>query len=246
MSLPLLVLCAVAVLCGAIAQRVTGLGFALVSSPFLVMALGPIEGVVVANLCGVGSGLFSLWFTWRLIDLRRTMRIVAALLVGFAPGMVVIRVVPPDWLAVLVASIVLIALLVTLTVRPGRTKDSWVLSSAAGLASGFMGVTASVGGPPLAIYGRLTAWDNREFAAAMQAVTPFILIAVVTAPSFPSFAVSGWVTLAVALIAGVIIGNQIAPHVSNRLAGRLVMTVAMVGTLLALGRAILGLVSPSA
>ncbi|MGJ3507852.1 TSUP family transporter [Enemella sp. A6] len=243
MSLSLLIVCTVAVLCGSVAQRVTGLGFALVCSPFLVMALGPIEGVVVANLCGVISGLVSLWFTWRLVDFRRAMRIAAAVLVGFLPGMVVIRVVPPDWLAVLVASIVLLALLVTLTVKPGRTPDSWQLSSVAGLVAGFMGLTASVGGPPLAIYGRLTDWDNREFAAAMQAVVPFSVVPVVTAPSFPAFAVGGWAALIGALLCGVIIGNQIAPHVSNRAAGRLVMTVAMAGTLTALGRALYQIVA---
>src|SRR5699024_11451553 len=39
-----LALAALAVLAGAVSVRTTGMGFALLSSPFLVMALSPVEG----------------------------------------------------------------------------------------------------------------------------------------------------------------------------------------------------------
>jgi uncharacterized membrane protein YfcA len=41
-----------AVVLGAGMQRITGMGFALVATPFLVLLLGPVEGVVLVNLCG--------------------------------------------------------------------------------------------------------------------------------------------------------------------------------------------------
>lgn len=45
-----LVLAVVAVVTGVILQRSTGLGFTLVSGPFLVLVLSPYEGVALANL----------------------------------------------------------------------------------------------------------------------------------------------------------------------------------------------------
>lgn len=239
MSTLLLLVCAVAVLIGAIAQRVTGLGFALVVAPFLVLALGPVEGVIVSNLCGMASGLFSLVFTWRNVDIKRTLRIATATIIGFLPGIAIVRLVANSWLAVIVSALVLLALVITLTIKPGRTSDSWAVSSAAGLSSGFLASTASVGGPPLAIYGRLTAWELKQFAASMQALSPFILIPILAAPTRPEFSIVGWVVLAVALFGGVGLGNVLAPHLSGKFLGRLVMIIAFAGALTALVRAII-------
>ena len=46
------VLVIAAVLIGSSMQRITGMGFALVAAPFLVLLLGPIDGVIVVNVCG--------------------------------------------------------------------------------------------------------------------------------------------------------------------------------------------------
>src|SRR5699024_7790710 len=54
-------LAGLAVLAGAMAVRTTGMGFALLSSPFLVMALGPFEGILVTNVCGIVAALLNLW-----------------------------------------------------------------------------------------------------------------------------------------------------------------------------------------
>src|SRR5690625_5732591 len=48
----------IAIFLGGMAQRATGMGLALVAAPFIVVALGPAAGVVVANLLGVvGSAM---------------------------------------------------------------------------------------------------------------------------------------------------------------------------------------------
>jgi hypothetical protein len=54
-----------AVLVGASAQRVTGLGFSLVASPFMVLLLGPFNGVLVVNACAVVAALAVLSQVWR-------------------------------------------------------------------------------------------------------------------------------------------------------------------------------------
>ena len=48
----------VAVLLGAATQRLTGMGFALVSAPLLVAVLGPLTGVQLLQVFGIfGSAL---------------------------------------------------------------------------------------------------------------------------------------------------------------------------------------------
>lgn len=42
-----------AVLVGALAQRATGMGFAMIAAPSRVIALGASSGVVLVQMCGV-------------------------------------------------------------------------------------------------------------------------------------------------------------------------------------------------
>ena len=44
------VLVLIAVIAGALAQRIAGLGFGLLVSPVLVVLLGPFDGVMIINL----------------------------------------------------------------------------------------------------------------------------------------------------------------------------------------------------
>ena len=68
-----LILLAVAVLLGACTQRLTGIGFALVASPLLVLVLGPTDGVHVSNVLNLAVSLVVLSQTYRNIDLQRAL-----------------------------------------------------------------------------------------------------------------------------------------------------------------------------
>ncbi|MCG2624434.1 hypothetical protein LVY72_21325 [Arthrobacter sp. I2-34] len=57
-----------AVFIGAIAQRIAGLGFALLISPFLVILLGAHGGALMANVCGLVSSLLIMFRVWRDLD----------------------------------------------------------------------------------------------------------------------------------------------------------------------------------
>ncbi|WP_258935183.1 hypothetical protein [Nesterenkonia pannonica] len=52
-------------------QRVTGLGFAMVVSPFFVVMLGPHSGVMLTNILGGAMPLIMLAAVWRDIEWRR-------------------------------------------------------------------------------------------------------------------------------------------------------------------------------
>src|SRR5699024_2303500 len=71
-----LALAALAVLAGAVSVRTTGMGFALLSSPFLVMALGPVEGILVTNVCGIVAALLNLTVVRADLDWSRAAKVV--------------------------------------------------------------------------------------------------------------------------------------------------------------------------
>ena len=70
---------------GAIAQRVSGMGFALVVAPVLVLLIGPFDGVLMVNICGAASALMVVTRVWREISWKHYFLLaipaVAALLV---------------------------------------------------------------------------------------------------------------------------------------------------------------------
>src|SRR5660398_269749 len=70
------------VVAGAGTQRVTGLGFALVSSPLLVLVAGPFNGVLLANVLSLTVNLVVLAMTWREVEVLRA----AAAGAGAVPG----------------------------------------------------------------------------------------------------------------------------------------------------------------
>ncbi len=232
-----LVLAAVAM--GAVAQRVTGMGFALLAVPFLVLAVGPVQGVVLTNWCGVMSSGVNLIGVRRDVQWRRIALITFAAVLGSIPGALLIMVIPLNWLGIVVGSLTLLALLVSLRSSAGSRKDTRGLRASIGFASGFMGVTAGVSGPPMVIYRKATDWPMRAFASSVQFHFMIVGITAVTLKwgEGPAYSVWHWAGLVLALALGSFAGSRLAPMVPNRTALRLVMIIAFAGTLMTIGRA---------
>ena len=98
-----LALAALAVLAGAVSVRTTGMGFALLSSPFLVMALGPVEGILVTNVCGIVAALLNLTVVRADLDWSRAAKVVPAGLVGTVPGALLVLWLPAPVLAIAIS-----------------------------------------------------------------------------------------------------------------------------------------------
>lgn len=71
-----------AVVMGAGMQRITGMGFALVAAPFLVLLLGPVEGVVLVNVCGAVTAGAIIVRVVRDIDWKRYAALTASAVLG--------------------------------------------------------------------------------------------------------------------------------------------------------------------
>jgi uncharacterized membrane protein YfcA len=220
----------VVVLVGAGTQRVTGIGFALVSSPFMVLLLGPFDGVLVINACGAVAALFVLTQIWRDVDVRRSALLLGPGLVAILPGAWVARSLPPPELAVVVGGLVLVTLAAVVATERARVLRGTPGAVIAGLASGFLNVTVGAGGPAIAVYAVSIEWAHRRFAATAQLIFGVLGVASLAVKGGrPSMALAGWGAVAVGLVAGIAVGNRLADRVSPERARWAVVVLAMAG-----------------
>ncbi len=133
---------------GATVQRTVGFGAALISVPLLLLidtdlVPGP---VVVANLALIGMMAIG---TGGDADWRGVRWMALGLLPGALLGALALALVPEDQLAVLAGGIVLAAVVGVAVYGQValRRRALW----GGGAISGFMGTTAGVGGPPIAL-----------------------------------------------------------------------------------------------
>jgi uncharacterized membrane protein YfcA len=234
-----------AVVLGAGMQRITGMGFALVAAPFLVLLLGPVEGVVLVNVCGAVTAGAIIFRVARDINWRRYAALASAALLGIIPAAVLIRFIPPAVLEISIGVILAIGLTVLLALKsaqlPARRRYLWT----AGTLSGFMNTAAGVGGPAVSMYSIATRWQHRSFAATMQpyffTIGAFSLASkAVTAPtSFPSLPWSMWLAVAVACLAGLVLGDIASKFVPTRAAQILLIALAYLGAAATIVRGVL-------
>jgi uncharacterized membrane protein YfcA len=229
---------------GAGVQRVSGIGFALIASPFLVLLMGPYQGVVLANLLVLVVASTTLASTLRSVDRRRVWTLVPAGCLGVIPGVVVARTVPTDVLQLLVGSLILVGmLLVTLTTRL-RLRAVPSTNIAAGLASGFMTATAGVGGPALTVYAVATGWESSAFAATAQLSFLAQSTLSIAVKGLPQLTIDKTALFVLVTAAGLVGGHLLAGRVGDAVVRRLVIWLALLGAVGAVVKGIVGLLSP--
>ena len=224
-----LVLLALGVLAGAGTQRVTGLGFALVSSPLLVLVLGPFQGVLLANVLSLAANLAVLALTWRDAEVRRALRLAVPALLLVPVGAWVARQLPAAVLMVVVGLVVVVALVAMLASSRARIFRGTGGAVAAGGLSGFMNVTAGVGGPAITMYAVSAGWDHRTFVPSMQLYFAVLNVGSIAAKGLPSRPPAHVAVAGVALVLGLVAGQRLAQRVRPERARQVAIALAMLG-----------------
>lgn len=224
-----LALLAVSVLVGASAQRLTGMGFALVASPLLVLLLGPDTGVTVIQFAGIVAAALVLVGVRRDVDWPVLPWLLIPAIIGLAPGVAVVRALPPSVLQIVIGLLVILALAATLASERARVFKGRAGASAAGLLSGFMNAAAGVGGPAVVLYRVSVNWPQRPFVATLQVYFIVLSVATIAARGLPEMAASGWAVGGVALLVGLVLGDRLAKRVPEPTARTLTVAVALLG-----------------
>ena len=221
---------ALVVFLGAVAQRVTGLGFALIASPLLVLLVGPFEGILLANMLALLVSATVLATSWRNADPRRALLLVPAGLVGVLPGVYAARHLPSGPLQVMIGLIILVGLASTLVGPRFRFAATTPNTLGAGLTSGFMTATAAVGGPALTFYAITTEWEQRRFAATAQISFATQAVLALTLKGFGRMpGVVPTICLLIAIAAGLWVGHLAAGRVAPERVRSLTVVIALAG-----------------
>ncbi|GHD09194.1 hypothetical protein GCM10008096_21610 [Zhihengliuella salsuginis] len=234
---------------GAVAQRVAGLGFAMLVSPFLVLLLGPHLGVFLINVFGTASSLLIIPRVWRDIDWSMYRWLVVSALIGVVPGALIAAIMPSGVLSTVIGALVLLALLASLllsradvvvTGKPARAVAGWL--------SGATTAMAGVGGPAVSAYAVLARWPQRSFAATLQPFFASVASATVVAKLIVDPARTPvldwwmWILMVLAIVIGIFGGEWLGRYISDRNARLFVLLLAFAGAIMTLVKGITELV----
>lgn len=224
-----LVLLGLAVLVGASTQRLTGMGFALVASPLLVLLIGAEAGVSFMQVLGVLTSVVVLIGVRRDVEWRTLPWLIIPAAIGIVPGAWLARTLPGPLLEILVGAMIVIALLATVASPRARVFTGRGGAVAAGWLSGFMNAIAAVGGPAIVLYKLSVAWPHKIFVATVQVYFIFLSSFTLVARGVPKLSGWAWLVGLTAMGAGIVIGDRLAGRVPDVVARRLVLIVAFGG-----------------
>lgn len=246
MSLGLIFTLVVLVVIGSTAQRISGLGFALMLAPFLAILLGPHEGVMITNLFGAISPTMILLQVWDRVDWKRFFQLAIPAIPTSFLGIWATAVLPTAPMSIVIGAFVAVGLLVAIFMQAqAKPFDNTGLRAGTGLLTGFINAVAGVGGPPLTAYALISRWDPRPFAATIQPLfiviggITFLTKLILTPEQMPGMPMGAWIGCFAAMIVGVWAGAKLERHISATVVRNFVIVVAFFGAATALIKGIL-------
>lgn len=217
------------VLLGAVTQRTTGLGLALVGGPFLVAILGPRDGVSFGNALQVVLCLVVLVRTRRGVDVRAAALLLAGAVVVVPLGALVVDALPEGPLLVVVGLLALAAVALSIVPRLGAWLDGTPGALAAGAVAGFVNVTAGVGGPALSAFALARRWSMAVFVPTAQVVLLVVNLLALVGKGAPALGGAVWLTGLAGIAVGVVLGDLVHRRLSAATARRAVVVLALAG-----------------
>jgi uncharacterized membrane protein YfcA len=234
-------LAVVAIFVGAVTQRIAGMGFAMMVAPFVVLALGPSQGVVLVNLCGIAVALITMLQLRRDIDWSAFAWLITSSLAGIAVGIFTVRSLDAALFQVVVGGILILAIAGSVLIaRTSAHVSGRRWTAVAGASTGALVAAAGIGGPPMTIYAVLTRWNQRSFAATMQPYQACVsavavLAALAGAPeSWPALPGASVLVVLAAIGVGLTAGNLLGRVVPPAVGRWVVIALALIGAVITL------------
>lgn len=238
MSLILLDAVCVIVAVGSFAQRITGMGFALIAAPFLVLLLGPHQGVILSNLASAATSLLVLGRVFRQVEWKKYLWLVLPALVGIVPGALLSVHLDPAWLELCIGSLLVVALVVSIAAQHVSVTSTGVAPPVlAGFFAGLTSAAAGTSGPPISMYAVLTRWPQLAFAATVQplfltlGITSMVAKLALDPTRWPDPPLWFWFALLAALVLGTFVGDKMMRWIPVHVARLSMVTIAVLGAL---------------
>ena len=152
----------------AFVRATVGFGDALLSVPLLTLLIGLDNAAPLVGLISVSTALLMSGLSWRKMDVRSVLPLLAAAVVGIPIGVFVLRNLGGAWL-IHVLGVFLALFGVYRLVRPdvpGITHPA--LAPVLGFIAGMFGGAFNISGPFAVLYGSLRRWPPEVFRASLQ------------------------------------------------------------------------------
>ncbi|MBT2416986.1 sulfite exporter TauE/SafE family protein [Streptomyces sp. ISL-22] len=235
------ILLAGVVLLGSSVQWLTGMGFALVAVPALVLLLGPTQGVVLANCAAGAISVVGLAGGWRRVRMGAMVPLCAAAACTVPAGTWLTRQLPEPVLLLTMGGLVTLAVLLIMRGARVPALRGAKGAVAAGAVGGFMNSAAGVGGPPVSLYAVNAGWTVREFVPNAMFYGVVVNAFSVASNGVPGLSGAQWVLVVAAMGAGGLIGRGLASRIPEGRARLLVLLLALTGGVTAVGKGLWGL-----
>ncbi|WP_405870669.1 sulfite exporter TauE/SafE family protein [Streptomyces sp. NBC_00005] len=235
------VLVAGIVLLGSSVQWLTGMGFALVAVPALVLLLGPAEGVVLANCAAGAISAVGLAGGWRQVRPGAMVPLCVAAACTVPVGSWMTRQLPEPALLLVMGGLVTVAVLLVMRGARVPALRGTKGAVAAGALGGFMNSAAGVGGPPISLYALNAGWTVREFVPNAQFYGVVVNAFSVAANGAPGLSSAQWGWVVAAMTVGAVIGRFLAERIPEKRARLLVLSLALAGGVTAVVKGVWGL-----
>ncbi len=237
MSGPELAVVLTAALLGGAVQATLGFGGSFIMVPAVaVLAPEALPGAVLLGLLPLTA-----WVAWRdrhAVDRGAFLSISIGRLPGIVAATAVVALAPERVLTLVIAAVLLVAVAATgagWSITPTRTAQGLV-----GVVSGFTGIAAALGGPPLALlYRDASGADRRGTLSAVFTVGIVIGLAMLAGvDEFGRADVPTGLLLGVALTGGALLVAPVVRGFSDEVLRRAVLGWAAVGAVAALVRSL--------
>lgn len=217
----------------------TGFGYALVATPFLVLLFPPTAVVPMVLVSWFPMAVILIYQSRRLLNPRRIARMLAGAVVGGPLGIYGLASLSADDMRSVIGAITLLAVasLLVKPTNPWRRETPALLG--AGLLSGILGGASAMSGPPIVLLGLKQRWEHEGFRADLLCY--FFLLHAMVAAVLGNVGILAGDTLTATVLAfpgvlvGYVAGMWLRRHVDGRMYRRLAIGLIVTGGVLALG-----------
>jgi uncharacterized membrane protein YfcA len=235
-----LILVVAAVAVAGAAQTVSGVGFALIAGPLLILALGLPDGVRLTVAMSLLLNAAVLAGMLRAVRWGDALRLLIPAVAVIPPATLLRARLNSTALSVAAGAAILVSVGLIASGRRARWAGGPAGIVAAGAASGLLNVVVGASGPPIALLVAHRDWAPRESTATVQAYSLPLNLVTLVALGVPAVRPSVLLWSGAGLLAGVGLAWQFVDRVSARTVRMILLLLAAVGGAGLVLRAVLG------
>jgi uncharacterized membrane protein YfcA len=154
---------------GGIVAGLTGFGFGLFTVPLLLLLYPPATVTAMGSAAALASGWIVLLGTWRTVQVRTVGALIPGATIGVFFGTMLLRALDPALIKLTAGAVVLLFAISLLRGWRINAVHHPLAAPLAGLASGTLGTSAGMSGPPVVLLFTTRQYDMQQFRGSVTA-----------------------------------------------------------------------------